>query len=529
MKSAVSRAKHDSKQQQLRAEPDLARTKANRDVLTDADSDELLRVCAQNSDRLAAARFRVILLVGCATGFRACGMIHQTWFNLIKDVPNQFNTSHPQQLDLLGIGINRHKTYSTGKVIYTGVTRHAMADRDALAALGELLAFEVHQGLRLLEQIRSAEKEWVKVKILFPGCAGKSDEAQTKQISNLMNRMTSQIDGWDKDKVTGLMRKTCVAETRAAGASSSQVDLHGGWINGTQDRNYARASLQATMDVITKAAGFSKDFREHHYLGRAEVPVPRAWYNALLPGLTPLLDTISSLPCGVAETLQCIELLVEAFWQALPIRMLKYGPDFQLKQLTAVQDVMDTDAYAVFATEVGQAELDSMDKLGLQVPYLPEWADKQAASKRRAEGWASVVEPATKRHRVELRKETAEPGSALAAKRKEYAALMESAECARLDMVMAQERARLAREQAEAEAAIAADTRAVQPTQTATATTDTPCMLNLQATSAIPTLPAAEAMRNHDICAKSGAQQWQGLDTGGRKLFKGNSVATIWS
>ena len=148
-------------------------------------------------------------------------MIHQTWFNLIKDVPNQFNTSHPQQLDLLGIGINRHKTYSTGKVIYTGLTRHAMADRDALAALGELLAFEVHHGLRLLEQIRSAEKEWVKVKILFPGCAGKSDEAQTKHISNLMNRMTSQIEGWDKDKVTGLMRKICVAETRAAGASSS--------------------------------------------------------------------------------------------------------------------------------------------------------------------------------------------------------------------------------------------------------------------------------------------------------------------
>jgi len=98
-----------------------------------------------------------------------------------------------------------------------------------------------------------------------------------------------------------------------------------------------------------------------------------------------------------------------------------------------------------------------MDKLGLPVPYLPDRADKQAASKRIAEGWALVAEPAAKRQRVELRKEIAEPGSALAAKRKEYAALMESAECARLDMVMAKERARLAREQAEAEAAIAAD------------------------------------------------------------------------
>jgi len=117
---------------------------------------------------------------------------------------------------------------------------------------------------------------------VFPGYAGKSDEAQTKQISNLMNRITSQIKGWDKDKVTGLMRKTCVGETRAAGASSSEVGLHCGWTNGTQDRSYARASLQTTMDVITKGAGFAKDFREHHHLGRAEVPVPRACVNVLV-------------------------------------------------------------------------------------------------------------------------------------------------------------------------------------------------------------------------------------------------------
>ena len=260
MKSVVVSARHDSKQKQLSAEPDLAETKANRDVLTDADSFKLSRVCAQNRDRLAAARFRVVLLVGCATGFRACGMIHQTWFHLIKAAPNQFNTSHPQQLDLIGIGIIRHKTNNTGKVIYTGLTRHPMADRDALAALGELLAFEVHYGLRLLEQIRSAEEEWVKVKMLFPGHPGKSNKAQTRQISNLMNRVSSQTEGWDKDKVTGLMQKTCVADTRAAGASSSEVDLHAGWINGTQDRNYARVSLQTTMDVMTKAAGFAKDF-----------------------------------------------------------------------------------------------------------------------------------------------------------------------------------------------------------------------------------------------------------------------------
>ena len=42
------------------------------------------------------------------------------------------------------------------------------------------------------------------------------------------------------------------------------------------------------------------------------------------------------------------------------------------------------------------------------------------------------------------------------------------------------------------------------------------------------TLPAAEAMRNHDICDQVGTQQRQGLDTSGRKLFRGDSVPTIW-
>lgn len=100
---------------------------------------------------------------------------------LIKDVPNQFNTSHAQQLDLIGIGSNRHKTYSTGKVVYTGLTRHATADRDALAALGKLLAFEVHHGLRLIEQIRSVEKDWIKVKM--PGCARVTKLKQNKSAT----------------------------------------------------------------------------------------------------------------------------------------------------------------------------------------------------------------------------------------------------------------------------------------------------------------------------------------------------------
>ena len=59
-----------------------------------------------------------------------------------------------------------------------------MAEKDAMAALGELL--EVHSGrLTLLEQMRHGEKTWGRVKILFPGYADLSEAAQAKQISNL--------------------------------------------------------------------------------------------------------------------------------------------------------------------------------------------------------------------------------------------------------------------------------------------------------------------------------------------------------
>ena len=100
--------------------------------------------------------------------------------------------------------------------------------------------------------------------------------------------MTSQIEDWDKDKVTGLMRKACLADLRAMGVSLLKLTfIQAEW--GHSNRNYARESLQVDMNAQAKAAGFARDFRQHHYLGRADIAVPRAWYCALLPGLTNLL------------------------------------------------------------------------------------------------------------------------------------------------------------------------------------------------------------------------------------------------
>ena len=470
IKAVVARAKNDSAQQNRIAELDYSKSRADRAVLTDEDTNNFLEVCSKQGDRLAAARAQVILLIGCATGFRACGMIHLTYYNMIRTEPNQYNTAHPQQLDILGVGTDRHKTLSTGKVVYTGLTRHAMAEKDAVAAIGELLALEVHSSrLALLEQMKHGEKTRGRVNILFPGYVDLSEKAQTDNISNLFNRITGQIQGWDKSKVTGLLRKTCVETLRAADASKAEVDFHGGWNGGTQDRNYARESLQADMKAQAKAAGFVKDFREHHYLGRADIHVPEAWHNALLPGLQALLDAVLDLPCEVRETLQCIELFVQAFWQALPIKRLKYGADCGKKQLDKVQEVMATDEYGIFATNVREAELDSMEKLGLKVPYLETWAQEQATLNYAAKGSAAEPDkPATKRLRLGSVEVQAAIGSTLAQKLREYAAHAEAIECRRLDMRMSQERAQLAKEIAETDAAIAADNRAAQAAQTQT-------------------------------------------------------------
>ena len=109
IKAVVVGAKNDSIQQNRSAELDYSKTRADRAVLTDEDIKNFLEMCAQQGDHLGAARAQVILLIGCATGFRACSMIHLTSYNMIRTEPNQCNTAHPPQLDTLGIGTNRHK------------------------------------------------------------------------------------------------------------------------------------------------------------------------------------------------------------------------------------------------------------------------------------------------------------------------------------------------------------------------------------------------------------------------------------
>ncbi len=301
-----------------------------------------------------------------------------------------------------------------------------------------------------------------------------------------------------------------------------------GWNGGTQDRNYARESLQADMKAQAKAAGFVKDFREHHYLGRADIYVPEAWHNALLPGLQVLLDAVLDLPYGVRETLQCIELFVQAFWQALPITTLKHGAEFEKKQLDGVKEVMATDEYGIFAIKVREAELDSMDKLGLNVPYLKKWAQEQASLNYAVKGSAAESdEPATKRLRLESFEVQAAVGATVAQKRREYAAHAEAIECMKLDMQMSQERAQLAKEIAEADAAIAADNRAVQAAQaqtTARAARDLPMRQELDPGCKMPLVSGYKDV----LIQPSAANHKHNVKTVGVKLFRGTTTVAVW-
>ncbi len=98
---------------------------------------------------------------------------------------------------------------------------------------------------------------------------------------------------------------------------------------------------------------------------------------------------------------------------------------------------MATDKYSIFATSVRKAELDSMEKLGLKIPYLKKWAQEQASL-----NYAESDEPATQRLRLETTEVQATVGLAVAQKPtwREHAAHAEAIECMRIDMQMAQER-----------------------------------------------------------------------------------------
>ena len=74
-----------------------------------------------------------------------------------------------------------------------------------------------------------------------------------------MNKVSQQIPGWDKDKRTGLFRKTAAGIANGAGANSDRVNRPLGWRGDTQSRSYAVADLETYVDVQAMQAEFDRD------------------------------------------------------------------------------------------------------------------------------------------------------------------------------------------------------------------------------------------------------------------------------
>ncbi len=220
----------------------------------------------------------------------------------------------------------------------------------------------------MLQSVDVHEQQLWKSKVFFPN-TDRHEDGQKRQITSLMNKVTQQVPGWDKDKRTGLFRKTAAGIANGAGAESDRVNRQLGWKGDTQNRSYAVADLEAYVDVQAMQAGFDKDsWRLHHHLGRAGIAVDESWYDVLVPGLT----ATSELSIRRQEVLHSMQKLAEAYWQALPVNVLKYGMNV-VAGLPSVVEVMQTDQYASFSDRVLHAECDSMQKLMQQVPCLAEW------------------------------------------------------------------------------------------------------------------------------------------------------------
>ncbi len=145
--------------------------------------------------------------------------------------------------------MNRHTCQGT----------HAKADQDAFAALADLLAHEIAiQSFRLINMLESADPhdghELWNSRIFFPNSDKTGQRVQ--QLTALLNKVTKGVSGWDKDKRTGLLRKTATGIALGAGADADGLNRHMGWKPDDQSRSYAVADLAAHLQEQAGLAGF---------------------------------------------------------------------------------------------------------------------------------------------------------------------------------------------------------------------------------------------------------------------------------
>ena len=181
-----------------------------------------------------------------------------------------------------------------------------------------------------------------------------------------------------------LFHKSIAQLLRVLGAEHGDINKFLGWSGDVQSRYYTWTDLQAGDQPQAILAGFTSggvDWRQQHHLGRSTVPLPStSWLDALTPQLTQALQEKDALPVRSQETLECLRMCAEAYWQAVPIKGLRYGEAYLDRQVPGVLEVMQTAEYRQFADQVIRKEADSLQKLGLRAPHLAMWTSKTSRS-----------------------------------------------------------------------------------------------------------------------------------------------------
>ncbi len=375
LQTVVTAAKTDSVAIQLEISKNTSQLDKHSGRITDADRDHLYCTCVSDPHSLKGLSGQVMIGLDLQLGTRGVALEQTTWFHMYHDVPSNAQNIKPQAFDMIAFGVAKDKTNKTGKVIYKGIARHAKAGWDVFASLAELLAWEVANGFQLLNDIKHGKSAWTNSTILFPG----EHQERVGRLRGCFQHITKQLPKWQKWKQLHLMRHTVTVMLAEEGANPGNIDTQMDWVPGKTQRAYMQDPI-VSLNEQAILAGFTKgsaQWHQHHHLGRADVCVPAAWVDALIPGLSFLLANSQQYSSRAQETLKCINLFVQAYWQAVPIKMLLYQNSYMKKQLPGVLEVMTSSEYTHFADRVRQAELDSMHELGYDVPELELWAQNR--------------------------------------------------------------------------------------------------------------------------------------------------------
>ena len=125
------------------------------------------------------------------------------------------------------------------------------------------------------------------ITVFFPQHAQKTHEQRVDQLTRLLDSVTRQIPSWRKDKRMHLFRKSVAQLLRMLGAEHGSINAHLQWRDDVQSRYYSLADLQAGDEPQAILAGFTKGWRQYHYLGRSTVSLPSTtWLDAVIPRLT---------------------------------------------------------------------------------------------------------------------------------------------------------------------------------------------------------------------------------------------------